>query len=157
MLALLSFLLLGAAASDSTEVEAALVQRAVLDYVAPHDPTPEAGLWRIAWADLNANGLDDALVFSRDADWCETRGCTLLVVEAMPIKDQKEVGPYVVAAEIGPVRAPIQLAEERSGGWCDVLVRDVSGATERFRFDGETYARGRASGVTPGALLFAAD
>ncbi|MEL6616365.1 MAG: hypothetical protein AAFQ43_11535, partial [Bacteroidota bacterium] len=160
MVALLSFALLAAAPSDSTDQAAALVRQAVTHYVAPFDPTPEANLWQIAWADINHDGLEDALVLSGDPDWCGSGGCALLVLEAIAEFDQEELGAYVVAAEIEMVSGPVELSASRTTGWRDLLIQDEEGQTRRLQFDGETYpfspADGIASDGETGALLFAA-
>lgn len=159
MLALLSFALLAAAPPDSSESAAALVRQVVVNYVAPHDSTPEADRWQIAWADVNHDGLEDALVLAGDPDWCGSGGCALLVLEAIAEYDQEELGPYVVAAEIDMVNGPVRLSAERTEGWSDLLVQSEDGETRRLRFDGETYpyspADGVASGDEAGASLFA--
>jgi hypothetical protein len=161
MLALLSLALLAAVPADSTESATALVRKTVTHYIAPFDATPEAGLWRIAWADLNHDGLEDALVLAGDPDWCNARGCTLLIVEAVPEEDQEEWGLYTVAAEVRAVNAPIQLGKTHTGRWTDLLVQSEDGATWRLQFNGETYpfspTDGTAADGEAGALMFAAD
>lgn len=165
MLALLSLALLAAAPldaadPDSTDRAAALVRQVVTNYVAPLDPTPEAHRWQIAWADVNNDGLEDAIVLAGDPDWCGSGGCALLVLEAIAEFDQGELGPYVVAAEIDMVNGPIRLSAERNVGWYDLLVQSEEGETRRLQFDGETYpfspADGIASGDERGTVLFAA-
>lgn len=160
MLALLSFALLAATPPDSTETAAALVRETVVNYIEPHDDTPEASLWRIAWADVNNDGLEDALVLAGDPDWCGSGGCTLLIVEAVPTFDREELGEYFVAAEIEMVNAPIRLSAQKTAGWSDLIVQSENGEPRRLRFNGETYpfspADGLASGDEAGTDLFAA-
>ena len=132
-----------------------------MDYVAPHDPTASASLWRLAWADVNSDGLLDALAYSVDPEWCGSGGCTLLVIEAMPEFDQEEMGPYMIAAEIERVSEPVRVASQRTSGWCDLVVRSEGGHGVRLQFDGETYPFSPADGVRTegtgsdsGAILF---
>ncbi|OZC04253.1 hypothetical protein [Rubricoccus marinus] len=139
MIALLSLLLFASAPADSTESADALVRHTVAAYIAPHDPTPDPGLWQIAWGDLNADGLQDALVFAGDAEWCDANGCTLLVIEAVPAFDQEELGAYIVAAEVEMVKLPVHISGRTTEGWHDLLVRSHEGESVRLQFDGETY------------------
>ena len=158
MIALLSFALLAATPSDSTEAAHALVKKAVYSYVAPHDPTPEASLWRVDWADVNSDSLVDALAFAADPDWCGSGGCTLLIIEAIPEVDHEELGAYAVAGEIGMVSGPIVMSAAQHYGWHDLVVHDEEGTRRRLSFDGETYpvspAGGEPCGPDSGTLLF---
>lgn len=161
MIALLSLALL-VATPDST-LDAATVEQAqlaLLAYIEPHDATADATRWRLAWADLNGDGLKDAVAFSQDKDWCGTGGCTLLVLEAIPEEDQEELGPFAVAAEIAMVDGPVRVLEKISFGWADLLVTNEEGQSIRLAFDGETYplspADGVAETVNSGTVLFAA-
>lgn len=161
MIALLSFVLLAAAPDSTVDAPtAAAAQQTLLHYVSPFDATADASLWSFAWADLNGDGLKDAVAFSRDEDWCGSSGCTLLVLEAVPKEDQEELGPFHVAAEVAVVAGPVQLLASRHHGWADLSVVDEVGRTVRLAFDGESYpfspAAGTASPSEEGTVLFSA-
>lgn len=160
MIALLSFALLAATPDSTVDAStAAAAQQTLLHYVSPFDETADASLWSFAWADLNGDGLKDALAFSRDEDWCGSSGCTLLVLEAIPKEDQEELGPFHVAAEVAVVAGPVRLLDSRHHGWADLSVVDEDGRTVRLAFDGESYpfspVSGTASPSEAGTVLFA--
>lgn len=160
MIALLSFALFITLPDSTMEAETvAQAQSALLAYIQPFDSTPDAGRWPLAWADLNGDGLKDAVALSNDADWCGSGGCTLLILEAIPEVDQEELGPFRVAAEVSMVDAPVVWLGSRANGWHDLGVTDEEGRTIRLSFDGETYpfspADGTKARVNAGRVLFA--
>ncbi len=167
MIALLSLLLVASAPADSTDSASALVREAVAQYTAPHARVSQASQWRLAWIDVNDDGLLDAVALAGAPEWCGSGGCTMLVIEAVPEFDREELGPYAVAAEIELVSEPVRVSTKRNVGWCDFLVQNERGHAVRLQFDGETYpfspAEGTpeahadaASGDDPVTVLFAA-
>ena len=153
-------------APDHTRTNAddslAAVRSIVLAYARPFDPDWETTPFRVEWADLNADGLQDALVYLDGGAWCGSGGCTVLVLEAMPEEDAAEIGAYAPAAEISLMHGPITIATTRSNGWSDLIVETEDGEIRRLAFDGETYpfspAEGEAmaSKVQAETILFAA-
>ncbi|MEM1054678.1 MAG: hypothetical protein AAGI52_04060 [Bacteroidota bacterium] len=104
------------------------------------------------------------MAFSRDADWCSTGGCTLVVLEAIPDKDQDELGPFVVAAEVARVDGTVRMLDKTTHGWADLAVTDEEGQSVRLAFTGETYPFSPTGGtaddtvtVNSGQVLFAGD
>lgn len=88
--------------------------------------------------DLNGDRRRDALVLFKSpyGHWCETHGCTLLILKA------NDYG-FETQSFTSPVREPIYATNETSKGWNDLVVR-VSGRTEKakhvaLRFNGSNY------------------
>ena len=120
-----------------------------------------------AFADLNGDGRDEALVSLQSGLFCGSGGCALYIYTPAGAS-WREV------AELTIVNAPVRLLNTRSRGWRDLAVHVRGGGMEipheaRIRFDGRTYAsnpsmaprlRGRPSGrvligdETPSRRLF---
>lgn len=146
-IALLFFLV--APADTSREDATNLAKAAASAYLIPHQNPEDDLRLLVEWADLNVDGLDEALIMVEGIAWCGSGGCTLLVLEAMPEEDQEEEGPYRVAAEVSLVHPPIAVSAHRTHQWRD-LVFDAE--TERptvLPFNGETYPYSPADGVMP--------
>jgi hypothetical protein len=106
-----------------------------------------------AFADLNGDGRDEALVSLQSGLFCSSGGCALYIYTPTGTS-WREV------AELTIVNAPVRLLGTRSHGWRDLSVMVRGGGIEvpheaRIRFDGRTYAsnpstaprlRGRAQG-----------
>jgi len=106
-----------------------------------------------AFADLNGDGRDEALVSLYSGLFCGSGGCALYIYTPAGAS-WREV------AEITIVNAPVRLLDARSHGWRDLAVQVRGGGMQipfeaRIRFDGRTYAsnpslaprlRGRAVG-----------
>jgi hypothetical protein len=106
-----------------------------------------------AFADLNGDGGDEALVSLYSGLFCGSGGCALFIYTPAG-------GAWREVAEITIVNAPVRLLASRHRGWRDLAVHVRGGGMEipyeaRIRFDGRTYAsnpsmaprlRGRASG-----------
>lgn len=144
---------------DSTDDRHDQLLAAVDGYVAPLELNWDPETAEVAWADLNGDGRDDALVTLTGADWCGSGGCTLLVFEAMDEVDAEEWGPYRAAAEISLMVGPVHVVPTR-GYWSDLIVEGVDGARV-LRFDGETYPPSPIDGepyrgpIPVGATFFA--
>ena len=90
--------------------------------------------------DMNADGLDDALVLFKlpHQVWCGWDGCGFVIFEA----NRESFTPI---ASMSGVRGPLYILKQRSNGWRDIVMR-VSGTRQRdknviFKFDGRTYPR----------------
>lgn len=67
-------------------------------------------------ADLNRDGVDDALVLLDGPEWCGTGGCTLLVFSRTP------AGGYGFVSKSTVTRAPVRVATLGTGNWLDIIV-----------------------------------
>lgn len=91
-----------------------------------------------AFADLNGDGRDEALVSLYSGLFCGSGGCALYIYTPAG-ESWREI------AELTIVNAPVRLLDTRSHGWRDLAVQVRGGGTEipyeaRIRFDGRTYA-----------------
>ena len=154
-----ALLLCSLCAVDTTDDRRGDLYAAIARYADPLELRWDSTTTRVAWADLNGDGRDDALVALRGADWCGSGGCTLLVFEAMDEIDADEMGAFRPAAEISLVAGPVHVAPA-GGVWSDLIVTGERGARV-LRFDGETYPPSPGDGVPlagplpPGTTFFA--
>jgi len=91
-----------------------------------------------AFADLNGDGRDEALVSLQSGLFCGSGGCALYIYTP-------EGASWREVAELTIVNAPVRLLNTRSRGWYDLAVHVRGGGVEipqeaRIRFDGRTYA-----------------
>jgi hypothetical protein len=91
-----------------------------------------------AFADLNGDGRDEALVSLYSGMFCGSGGCALYIYTPAG-RSWREV------AELTIVNAPVRLLATRTHGWRDLAVMVRGGGFERpgearITFDGRTYA-----------------
>lgn len=75
----------------------------------------ETPKWMMERADLNGDGVDEALAYVLDPMFCGTGGCTLYVL------GQKD-GAWSVISKIGPSRLPIYKLDAGPDGWVNLGV-----------------------------------
>jgi hypothetical protein len=96
---------------------------------------PETG-YTTAFADLNGDGRDEALVYISSAIFCGSSGCDLFIFTPAA-EGWRQV------AEIALGRPPVRRLNSRSRGWNDLTMLvpgDLDGPhEERVSFDGEDY------------------
>lgn len=127
---------------------------------------PDTG-YVAAFADLNGDGREEALVSLHSGLFCGSGGCGLYIYAPAG-------SSWRQMAELTIVNAPVRLLASQTRGWRDLAVHVRGGGMEipyeaRMRFDGRTYAsnpslaprlRGRPSGrvliadETPSRPLF---
>ena len=88
--------------------------------------------------DLNNDGRRDALVLFKTpyGFWCDTHGCTMLVMEA-------HNDHFTLLNSIQPVRPPIYRTDNETNGWKDIIIR-VSGRWDKAKnvaakYNGQQY------------------
>ncbi|HVQ09485.1 MAG TPA: hypothetical protein VMS43_13725 [Allosphingosinicella sp.] len=90
-----------------------------------------------AFADLNGDGRDEALVSLRSGFFCGSGGCALYIYTPAG-SSWREV------AELTIVNPPVRLLSTRNRGWHDLAVQVRGGGATpreaRIRFDGRSYA-----------------
>lgn len=112
-----------------------------------------------AWADLNGDGRDEAIVYLVSGNSCGSGGCHLYVY-APAGRSWRQ------AADISIVNPPVRLLATRTRGWRDIAVRvsggGISGYEARLAFDGRGYPENpstpparRIRGSAPGRVLIA--
>ncbi|HST36047.1 MAG TPA: hypothetical protein VLK25_05405 [Allosphingosinicella sp.] len=165
-LVLLAALLLPAGAGAQTPQRDSLHDFLQSTFHDAYEDWPETG-YVAAFADLNGDGRQEALVSLQSGLFCGSGGCALYVYTP-------EAASWRQVAELTIVNAPVRLLATRTRGWRDLAVHVRGGGVEipheaRIRFDGQTYAsnpsmaprlRGRPSGPiligdeTPSRRLF---
>lgn len=146
-------------AADSTDDRRSDLDKAVARYAGPLGLEWDQAATKVAWVDLNEDGLDDAVISLTGADWCGPDGCTVLVFEQMNPLDAEEFGRFRPAAEIRMITGPIMVVRGH-GYWSDLVVTSARGP-RRLHFNGETYPPSPADGdrvqgrMPRGAILFA--
>jgi hypothetical protein len=109
-----------------------------------------------AFADLNGDGRDEALVSLHSGLFCGSGGCALYIYTPAGASWRQ-------VAELTIVNAPVRLLSTRTRGWRDLAVSVRGGGIQipreaRIRFDGRTYASNpsmapRLRGRVPGRVL----
>jgi len=101
--------------------------------------------YMLAYADLNGDRRDEALVFLTGPAWCGGGGCRLLVLT--PVR-----GSWRVVARTTVTNPPIRVLSSSSRGWRDLGVRVAGGGVRayeaRLRFNGRAYP-GNPSMIEP--------
>ena len=150
--------------SSATDTSARQIQlmQAVEAYVTPVGAPSEDVRLRTEWADLNGDGVQDALVYIEAESWCGSGGCTVIVFEAITDSvEVAELGAFRPAAEISLMHGPVVVADTQTEGWADLLVQGDAGSMVRLAFTGETYPMSPSDGIAvagpaTGTTLFAA-
>lgn len=112
-----------------------------------------------AFADLNGDGRDEALVSLYSGLFCGSGGCALYILTPAG-------GSWREVAEVTIVNAPVRLLASSHRGWRDLSVHVRGGGAlpheARLTFDGRTYASNpslapRLRGRVPGRVLISDD
>ncbi len=94
---------------------------------------PVSSMYEFKRIDLDRDGRRDALVLFKNpyGYWCDTHGCTMLVMRAGNDK-------FELVNAIQPVRAPLYVSNTESNGWKDIIVR-VTGRWDESKDVAMTY------------------
>ncbi len=82
--------------------------------------------------DLNQDGLDDAIVYMKDRNWCGSGGCTLFVFQNTGI-DYKMVSKVTVS------NTPIKVSEQTHQGWNNIIVYAKGTGNVTLQYNGTSY------------------
>jgi hypothetical protein len=90
-----------------------------------------------AFADLNDDGRQEAIVYLTSSDWCGSGGCTTLILT-------REGDSWRLLTEVTVTRPPIRALALKSNGWRSIGVWVQGGGVQpgfeaELRFDGKTY------------------
>jgi hypothetical protein len=90
----------------------------------------------VGYADLDGDGVDEAIAYLSGPYWCGSGGCGAYVLKAAG-------DTYQVVTETSVTQLPIGVLPTSSNGWRDLYV-SVSGGgmaagTVALKFDGKTY------------------
>ena len=96
----------------------------------------------LGFADLDADGKDEAIAYVSGAYWCGSGGCNAFILT--PDGDSwREVGETSVSS------LPIGVLESTSNGWKDLAISFAGGGLPpgigQMQFDGTTYPRNPTS------------
>jgi hypothetical protein len=113
------------------------LKKAIINFLQAEMVSVEEGYTLLAdFADLNEDGILDALVILTGPYWCGTGGCTMLVFQG-----ENKSFNFVSSSTL--VRPPVTVSNNKTKGWRD-LVLTVSGGgmsakTIALKFDGKKY------------------
>jgi hypothetical protein len=90
-----------------------------------------------AFADLNGDGIPEAIVYLAEGRWCGSGGCNTLILE-------QRGGSWQIVTDITITRPPIRVLVPTSNRWQNIGVWVQGGGIEpgyeaELRFDGKTY------------------
>jgi hypothetical protein len=100
--------------SAKVAIDGADLQKAVHRYKLA--AKKKTGTTKVIGADLNGDGIGEALVYFEGDEWCISTGCRLVVF----VKGQNG---FRKMSEIKRVKLPLVLATSSSEGWRDMIVR----------------------------------
>lgn len=96
----------------------------------------KAPSYRHAFADLNDDGIDDAVVLITDNQYCGSGGCSFVIFQGVG-------GGFKVVSSSTITREPILLLPEKKKGWHTLSVLVAGGGAKpgqvMMRFDGRNY------------------
>ena len=100
--------------SAKVAIDGADLQKAVHRYKL--EAKKKTGTTKVIGADLNGDGVGEALVYFEGDEWCISTGCRLVVF----VKGQNG---FRKMSEIKRVKLPLVLATSSSEGWRDMIAR----------------------------------
>ncbi|MGB4058277.1 MAG: hypothetical protein WBK77_09365 [Alphaproteobacteria bacterium] len=140
------------ASSAPVDLDAAVLKESVTAFLT-ETKAPVSSVYETVRADLDGDGRKDALVLFKNpyGYWCDTHGCTMLVMRA----GEEE---FSLVNSIQPVRAPLSVSKAQTNGWRDLIIRVTGRWGDEARdvamkFDGTRYPENPAA--APEALYMA--
>lgn len=92
--------------------------------------------YKHSFADLNDDGVDDAVVLITDNQYCGSGGCSFVIFRGM-------AGGFKLVSSSTITREPILLLPEKKKGWHTLSVLVAGGGAKpgqvMMRFDGKKY------------------
>ena len=89
-------------------------------------------VFSVGYADLNGDGLEDAVVFLKGMQWCGSGGCTLMIFENLGDN-------YQLISKSSVTSTPISVAKTENNGWKDLVVWSRGKGLVVMKFDGDKY------------------
>ena len=126
LLLCLSFILLGCSNQPVLKPD---LQQSVSEITQESEP-----LFSTGYADLNGDGLEDAVVFLKGMQWCGSGGCTLMIFENLG-------DSYQLVSKSSVTSTPISVAKTETNGWKDLIVWSRGSGLVLLKFDGDKYPR----------------
>ncbi|MDA7945887.1 MAG: hypothetical protein MPJ78_00255 [Hyphomicrobiaceae bacterium] len=113
-----------------------LARHAVENYRISKNRAP--GRYQMVGADLNGDGVREAMVLFQGKDWCTRTGCSMAIFQTF------DHGFRPISRTVR-VKPPIEIADTVTNGYRDLLVQTGGGPAPerrvRLRFTGEHYSR----------------
>lgn len=100
--------------------------------------------YRQALADLNGDGVDDALVLLTSGDDCGPSGCSLLVFRGG--RDG-----YNLVSRTASVKMPVSIATTRTNGWADLIANSPGIGDVLVVYETYGYSANAALAMVPSA------
>lgn len=122
----LSFVIFGC--SNQADLNPDL-QQSVSEATQENEPVFSTG-----YADLNGDGLEDAVVFLKGMQWCGSGGCTLMIFENLG-------DSYQLISKSSVTSTPISVAKTETNGWKDLIVWSRGSGLVLMKFNGQQYPR----------------
>ncbi|MFU9045454.1 hypothetical protein ACNAUY_03500 [Acinetobacter tibetensis] len=93
----------------------------------------EQPLYQYAFYDLNQDGIQDAVVMLKGANWCGSGGCTVLVFQGM---SREKFQPH---SKMTVTDVPIVVLNSKTQGWSDLSVYSRGSGQVILKFNGRSY------------------
>ena len=97
-----------------------------------------ASRYQLVGADLNGDGVREAVVLFQGKDWCTRTGCSMTVFQSLD-------NGYRPISRTVRVKPPVEIADIATNGYRDILVQTGGGPAPerrvRLQFTGESYSR----------------
>ncbi|HEX5381967.1 MAG TPA: hypothetical protein VFW61_06980 [Acinetobacter sp.] len=93
----------------------------------------EQPLYQYAFYDLNQDGIQDAVVMLKGANWCGSGGYTVLVFQGM---SREKFQPH---SKMTVTDVPIVALNSKTQGWSDLSVYSRGSGQVILKFNGRSY------------------
>jgi hypothetical protein len=126
----------GVQASFLGPLDEALVRRTIENYRI--SKKRDKGPYQLAGADLNGDGVREAVVLFQGKDWCTRTGCSMAIFQSF------NHGFRVISRTVR-VKPPVEITGTMTNAYRDILVQTGGGPAPerrvRLQFSGEGYSR----------------
>ena len=130
MMRLLMFALLQSLATVLAPEDIQQLQDAVRSHIGSTENEPPK--FQHAFADLDGDGVFDAVVLMAGADWCGSGGCNMFV-----FRGTQSGFTFISSSTI--TSQPIRVSAEKNFGWKTLIVSSQGTGDVFMRFDGKRY------------------
>ncbi|MEO1521184.1 MAG: hypothetical protein AAFU78_10450 [Cyanobacteria bacterium J06633_2] len=133
---------------DPSDLDKSSLEWALSEYLSDSGYEIERTDFYVDTADLNRDGVQDALVLLSGSQWCGTGGCRLVIFEGIDGEG------YQVVSSMTLIHAPVSVSETTTNGWHDLIVTIRGGGIPStdvaLQFNGTGYP---SNPTTEGVVL----